>query len=300
MIYPLVYIIIVNYKGLNDTLECLMSLKLLKYNNFRIAILDNNVLDFEARQLSLKFGDWIDVIWNGKNLGFSGANNIGIRYVLKKGAEYVLLLNNDTVVSEDFLLKLLLTAINNEKAGIAVPKINFYLPKNKVWYGGGKIFFLTGDAGHIGYNEENLLLKETETDFATGCCMLIKKEVFSKIGFFNENYFMYYEDTDFCLRARKKGFKIFLSPNSLIWHKEKSANGAFLDKKYYYLTRNKLYCIQNSFSLPHKIALLATLPASWIKNYFKNFLAGNYSTNKYFCLAIKDFCLKKVGKLNEK
>jgi hypothetical protein len=224
--YPLVYVVIVNWNGLDDTLECLSSLKKIDYPNYEIVVVDNGSKNAEADRIKEAFSD-IELIKNNCNTGFVFANNQGIELALQNNGDYVLLLNNDTVVKEDFLSKLINHAETDKKVGIVGPLIKYY-KSNKIWFAGGWISYLTGLSGHYwkgkdfeDYTEKNLY----EVDYITGCALLVKKEVINEIGLLDPVYFAYYEEADWCFRAKRAGFRIEMVPNSMIEHKKSASAG---------------------------------------------------------------------------
>src|SRR3989338_2213286 len=246
-------IIVLNYKGLEDTLSCLDSLRRIKRNNFNIEIIvvDNGSGDGSKEALS-NFRD-IRLIALEKNLGYSGGNNVGIKEAIKRNSNYLLILNNDTLVDPNLLTEL----VNGAKMGdIISPKIYFAagyeFHKNRykksdlgkvIWYAGGKIDWENVMGIHIGVDEvdNGQFANIMEIDYATGACMFVKREVFEKIGFFNEKYFLYLEDMDFCVRAKRAGFKIVFGPQAIIWHKNASSSGGSGSRiQDYYITRNRL------------------------------------------------------------
>jgi len=212
---PLVYIIILNYNGGEEIIECLQGCQKIHYPRFRILVVDNASSDHSVAQIKKQFKE-VTVIQNQENLGFAAGNNVGIKYALSQKADYVLLLNNDTVVSKDFLTKMIPLAEKEASIGIVVPKILYY-QSNTLWEGWGKkIDYIRG---RVTVSAEETINQPQETNHATGCAMLIKRAVFEKIGFLPEDYFMYFEDIDFSLKARKAGFKIFYQPEAVIWHR---------------------------------------------------------------------------------
>lgn len=198
----------------------------------------------------------IKLVENQINLGFSGGNNLGIRHALENGADYVLILNNDTIADKDFLQNLVEVAEKDIHIGIVSPKIYFakgfefhkdrYLEKDLghvFWYAGGIMDWKNIIGKHRGVDEVDKGQYEEvmETDFASGCCMMLKKEVIEKVGLFDENYFLYYEDNDLCKRVRLAGYKILYVPQAVIWHKNAgSAGGSGSSLQDYYITRNRL------------------------------------------------------------
>lgn len=246
-------IIVLNYNGKKNTLECINSIKRLKKANYEVEIIivDNASSD-GSRQAFSKLKDII-LINNQSNLGYSGGNNIGIKEALKRNSDYILILNNDTIVEKNFLVNLI-KATN--KGDIISPKIyfakgfEFHESRYKkadlgkvIWYAGGEIDWQNVIGKHIGVDEvdKGQYSASIETGFATGACMFVKREVFEKVGFFDEKYFLYLEDIDLCERAKRAGFKITFEPKAIIWHKNASSSGGSGSKlQDYYITRNRL------------------------------------------------------------
>ncbi|MBN3039150.1 MAG: glycosyltransferase family 2 protein [Candidatus Omnitrophica bacterium] len=233
--YPLVYINILNYNGKNDTEEGLDSLKNLDYDNFKILIIDNGSNDGSVEYLRERFPE-AEFIENDENFGFAKGNNIGIKYALERQANYILILNNDTVVSPALLKDLLDVATKDTEIGIIGPKILYYHQKDKIWFAGGRILSLLGNSWHIGNRKKDLGRYEgiVDEDYQTGCALMIKREVIEKIGMFDPAYFAYFEDADLCLRARAQGYRVVCVRGAKIWHKiSKSIGGGLSPDKAY-------------------------------------------------------------------
>ena len=221
-----VAIIILNYKNSKDTIECVESLEKINYKNFNIIIVDNDSKDDSVEILRNHFKDKHIILNSGKNGGFAYGNNIGIKYALENGADYVLLINNDTIVEDDFLNVLVETAEKDKGVAIATGLIMNYYDKSKIWYNGGEIDWNKFYGYHLNERENfNVISEEKEITFATGCLMLIRKDIFKNIGFLSEEYFMYYEDVDFCAKVQNKGYKIVYNSNSKIYHKVSASSG---------------------------------------------------------------------------
>jgi GT2 family glycosyltransferase len=201
-------------------------LQTISYPNYKIIVVDNASGDGSVQALRSEFPT-IDIIENQKNLRFAGGNNIGLRYALEKNAEYVLLLNNDTIVEKNFLFELVHCAENDERVGIAGAKIYYYTERNKIWYAGGKIEWNIGWISHRGIRETdfNQYDQEEETDYVTGCCMLLKRNLIEKIGVLDEAYFIYGEDADWCMRAKNNGYKLMYVPTAKLYHKVSISSG---------------------------------------------------------------------------
>ena len=220
---PKVSIIILNWNGLEDTIECLESLKKITYPNYEIIVVDNGSKGNDAGVLEEKFGDYIHLIRNDKNYGYTGGNNIAIRYVLNNSSpDYLLILNNDTVVAPDFLTEMVRVAERDRSIGIIGPKIYYYGSPELIQSVGVMISMWTGQAFHAGNRSKDVGQYDIQrdVDYVSGCCLLAKREVFENVGLFDESYFCYCEDTDYCIRAERVGYKTVYLPQAKIWHKK--------------------------------------------------------------------------------
>lgn len=226
---PLVYIILVTWNRKDDTLECLRSLKNITYQNYRILVVDNASIDRTQEAVKQEFPD-VEYIYNQTNLRYGGGNNVGIRFALEHGAEYVLILNNDTTVEPNFLTHLVNAAEKNSQVGLAGPIIYYYDQPNRIWYAGGNISWWQGWLSHRGIREIDAgqYQKDEPTDFITGCCILAKRNVIETIGVFDESYFIYGEDTDWSIRASRAGFTLLFVPTAKVWHKLSVSTGGHL------------------------------------------------------------------------
>lgn len=289
-------IIVLNYNGLADTLECLESISMLNKNGLKVevVVVDNNSSDGSKKTLT-KLKN-IHLISNSRNLGFSGGNNKGIEYALSIKSNLILLLNNDTILDKNLLLGLSKTA---KSFDIISPKIYFAkgheFHKNRyktkeigkvIWYAGAKIDWNNILGSHIGVDEvdRGQYQKQHDTDFATGACMLIKKEVFEKIGLLDEKYFLYLEDMDFCVRAKKSNFKIGYDPIAFLWHKNAaSTGGSGSDLQDYYITRSRLLFVFKFGKIRTKLAVLRESLSSSDKMKKKalfSFITANFGEYK--------------------
>ena len=244
-IYSSVGIVVVNYNGLDISKECIDSLLSIDYPNYTIIFVDNGSKDGSGRKISELFKDKIVYIPLPVNLGVTGGNNAGINYSTANNLDYVLFLNNDTVVEKDFLEKLVNVSINNENA-LAVPKIICYFDKKRLDQLVGKEFdwWTTRPIDYKYYPidapEYNI---RADIKVASTCCLLVPIAVFKHIGIMDEKYFMYFDDADFTLRASKMGHRIIYEPASSIYHKcnittSKQHSTYF---QYYLMFRNIFY-----------------------------------------------------------
>lgn len=281
---PEIYIIILNWNGWQDTVECVESCRKLNYPNFRILIVDNGSTDCSEAILRERFPD-IEIISTGENLGFAGGNNFGIKYVIKKGADYIWLLNNDTIVNAETLSALVEIANLDRKIGIVGSKIYYFDNPTKIWFAGGYINWDLGITEHFGIKEFDRGQYEVikEVDFITGCSLLIKKEVIEKIGLMEEDYFLYYEDVEWCIRAQRAGYKTVYVPKSMLWHKvSASGGGTESPLVLYYNCRNSMFFYKR-YLPTHK----------WMRLYMK--LLRRYWGNIKGLLKHKPINIRKIA-----
>lgn len=229
-----------------------------------------------------------------ENSGFAGGNNAGIRYALKRGADFVLLLNNDTVVSPELVTEMLKTMESDKKNGIVGGKIYFYQnPDILQEVGGAKYYPFLGIVKPIGRWEidKKQYEEDFEVDYASGCCSLVRRELIEEIGLLDESFFHYWEETDWNLRARKKGWKVVCSSRAKVWHKLSSTSGYKSSFSDYYFTRNSLILTKKHYP--------CFLPMVFIISFYKfpvRILKGKWDNLKAVALGMLDFVKGKRGK----
>ena len=264
-----VAIVIVNWNGKDDTVVCLSSIKKMKKSNVDLSVIvvDNGSTN-DSVPVIRKTHPWVRIVETGKNLGFTGGNNVGIKDALTHGADFVWLLNNDTIVHPNALS--VLDAFK-EHVGVVGSKIYFapgyeyhkdrYSKKEQgkvFWYTGGIVDWDNMYASHRGVDEvdEGQYDRIEETQFITGCSMVMSREILESIGLLDDKYYLYFEDLDFCLRAIRAGYRLLYVPTSIIWHVNAgSSGGAGNPMHEYYLTRNRLLVGLRYAPLRTKIAL---------------------------------------------
>lgn len=234
-----IYIIVLHYGEVDNTLHCLESIGKLDNDKFqlRTVIVDNDVENRFTRSLVNARDDII--IQTNKNLGFAGGVNVGVREALSdKDCTHILILNNDTILPKDLLIKLL-----ENKSGVTGPVVKFKWDGKWKYDFGGRIDWNIGRTYHL--ESDNLTMKQfskEKIDYVSGCCMLISREVFEKIGLFDEKFFFYFEDTDFCVRAKKTGFTIGICTDTNIEHKLGGSVGRWSNKAIFYnLSSNAIF-----------------------------------------------------------
>ena len=217
---PLIGIVLLNWNNWPDTLSCLEDINKFTYppERLRVFVVDNYSSD-ESLSLLEKHNGY-ELITLEKNIGFAGGNNQGIQKALDQGCEYILLLNNDTNSPPNLLHPLLSIFSERNDAGIVAPKILYQQPPNTIWYAGGRFTTprIIGDLVGLDELDKGQYNEIRQVDFATGCCMLVHKKVFDRVGLLDADFFFYHEDIDFCLRAKQAGFSVWFQPESTIIH----------------------------------------------------------------------------------
>lgn len=300
---PKVSIIILTWNSIGLTLEVLKDIGKLNTKGLLVEtiVVDNGSTDktqeklrgYKLQSMSFK------LIRNKKNLGFAEGNNIGMRDALKRGADYVLLMNNDVIVPRNLVVQLIKVAERDSKIGLLAPKMYFakgyefhkerYSNKDLgkvIWYAGGMIDWDNIYSSHKGVDEvdKGQYDKQEETDVVNGACALIRKEVIEDIGYLDKKLFLYWEDADYSQRARKKGWKVVYTPKTHLWHKVAQASRIGSDLNDYFLTRNRMIFGMRYARLRTKLAL--------IKESFKLLVSGR----KWQKIGTKDFYLGCFGK----
>jgi GT2 family glycosyltransferase len=295
MIMQKISVIIPNWNGEKFLNGCLQSIKKNSYDNYEIIIVDNGSTDKSILSIKDEYPDVV-LIKNSDNLGFATAVNQGIKLSFENQADYVLLLNNDTVVAEDFLEKMA-SVFADKKVGIVGAKIYYHDEPKKIWFAGGNFIKWRASGQHRYWmqNDEPALSGVMESDFITGCAMLIRKEVFQDVGYFYEPYFLGVEDLDFCYQARKRGWGIKVNLDAKIFHKVSlSRAGEFSFSNGYYGTRNRLYFAfkREKNYIAGLILLFVIVPFRIIQWTIQN----RHQMLKGLMLGTKDFLLNKMGK----
>lgn len=248
---PHVAIVVLNWNGKEDTLACLDSLKHLAYPNHSIVVVDNGSTDGSASVIS-QAHPGVTLIQNNSNLGYAGGNNVGIQHALDHGAEYILLLNNDTVVDSHLLDEFVRAAAALPNFGAFSGKIYHFDPPDIIWYAGARWISKTSSFIHIGAGQHDSddFSNIAETDYASGCAFFVAADSFRKIGLLDENMYLMYEESDWCYRARKSGLRSYYIPTAKLWHKISVSIGGYASPLgTYFLTRNRLLWSKRHLSL---------------------------------------------------
>lgn len=239
----IIYIVLVNYNGMKYMEDFMASIENQTYKNYSIVLVDSGSSDGSAQWFQEHYKQH-KIIIKHENIGFACGCNIGIRYAEGKGADYILLLNIDTVLEDNVLEELVKSSSSNT---VVSPKIYSSKDKVDIWYAGGKLNLKTGS--HIQYHDERLEKRNASLakriNFVSGCCMLIPMSVIKKVGILDEKFFMYYDDDDLSIRFWKAGVRMLYVPTTSLWHK---VGGSYAGIRSvlteYYFTRNRLYLMK--------------------------------------------------------
>jgi GT2 family glycosyltransferase len=301
---PRVSIIILNWNGWKDTIECLESVYQITYPNYDVIVVDNGsenesiekIKEYAEGKLEVtskffkysrenkplhyieyileetrtgggKEGEIADLpsgrkfilIKNGKNYGFAEGNNIAIRYALKVlNPEYILLLNNDTIVDRTFLDELVNVADSDGEIGFIGPKTYYYDYHGQtdvINFAGGQLMMWRGKPVHIGWKEKDQGQYDNiaDVDYVEGSCLLARQKTLEAIGLLNPAYYLYWEETDWCMRARKAGFRLMYAPKAKIWHKVAASSKINKPITEYYITRNRTWFVMQNGNLLQRL-----------------------------------------------
>ena len=239
---PSVYIVILNWNGWKDTIDCLNSLKQTSYSNYVILVVDNGSADESVAQIHSKYPT-VEIIETQANFGFAGGNNVGIKEALKRGAEYVFLLNNDTIVDPRMLSYLVQAITGHPGAAFVGPKTFYASEPKRIWFYGSAIEESTGRAYHWpadvidGPGHQGTF----ESAYCPGSALLMRSSVLHDIGLLDQRFFVIHEDADWCLRAQRAGWKGYVVGPAIMWHKvSASFNRSSSTPGRYYFVRNGL------------------------------------------------------------
>ncbi len=255
---PDISIVLLNWNGVEDTLACLDSLCSLTYTNYNIIVVDNGSTDDSVHQIKTNFPNLI-VIESGQNLGYAEGNNVGIRYALEHDAEFILLLNNDTIVAPDVLDQLANTALQSPEVGVFGATL-FYMDKpDTIWFGGAQWNAKTLKFDYPYQDQDKALPanQSTETDYACGAALFFRAEVARSIGLLDARFFLVWEESDWCLRATRAGYGCKQVPTAYVWHKVgASFAGESSPLRQYFSYRNRLLWAEKNLSLKDLLFLI--------------------------------------------
>lgn len=282
--YPEVHFVILNYNSSEDTIECLQHLEKITYPNFKVVIVDNASTDQSVMKLR-PFCENHTLIESKRNLGYANGNNIGIKFALQESAAYICILNSDVEVEPDFLQPIIDMMGKDAKIGLCGPCICEYKEREKVQAMGANINLFTGltQRKHKGKDYASIEMEAVEVDYLGGACFVAKAEVFHRVGFIPENYFLFFEETEFCLRVKRQRYKILCYTGSRVYHKGSATISKYGGLSYFLLNYNRIVFMRRNANAIHKAVFAVYLPIEGIGRIllrkepvalFKHYIAG--------------------------
>ncbi len=323
---PSVYVILLNWNGWRDTIDCLSSLKQVTYQNLHIVILDNASTDNSIEEMSrwiqkngMLFslyvlesrkafpGKIIDsqpcqngpvgvsILSSSSNLGFCAGNNVAMEFAARENADYFLVLNNDTICEKGFLEPMVRVAVADNNAGLVGGSIYYANMPDVKWWDGGELGFF------LGFRRSNKSLEKNVyvTDWVVGCMMLIPRKIFEVFGGFDENFFAWCEDVELSIRIRKNGYSLLLVPESKIFHKVSRSIGVRSPLAYYYFARNSLLLRKKHLGKTGQIFFLAYFLSSWFFRCCVFLLRRRFDLVRAGCMGIRDYFLGYTGEMRK-
>ncbi len=243
-----ILIAIVNWNGKKDTLECLASLQKVIYPNFTIVVIDNGSNDDSVSSIREKHPN-IPIFETKENLGFAGGNNVAIEWGLKKGFDWILLLNNDTIVDPLFLDEFMNATKQRPRAMILGAKIYRYHDTQKIDHLGGVWNPKIGEFESLAFGtiDDGISFEQmSQVDYVCGAALLMHRSVPETIGFLEKDFFLFWEETDFCCRAKRAGIETWTAPRAKIWHKVSSSFTGGKPQMHYFWWRSRLLWINRN------------------------------------------------------
>jgi len=255
-----VIVVVLNWNGKADTLECLESLKRVHYPGHKIVVVDNGSTDDSVEAIRSLYPD-TEIFVNQTNLGYAGGNNVGLRRAIALGVPYFLVLNNDTVVDPDFLRELFDVAESDKTIGVVGPAVYDYGIKDRIQELGGKILWKSGQVIPVPTYDaiSGSFPKYIEVDTVCGCCFLGRVELLEKVGFLDEDFFSHWEEYDWHTRVKRNGYRVVYAGNARIWHKAGQSSRKLTGFKDYYNARNRVLFMKKNASRGQLLLFLVYL-----------------------------------------
>ena len=283
--------LIVTWNRRQDVLECIESVKQSSYPQIAVYVVDNASPDGTYEAISACHPD-VNLMRSEENLGFAGGNNLGLSWVLEDGMDAVLLLNDDVVIDQQAVSQLV-GKLADPEVGALAPKIFVHSDPETIWAAGGMVDS-RGATSQRHYGELDLGQADepVDVDYAIGCAMLVKTEVVRKVGLMDPRYYTYYEESDWCRRMRRAGYRILYVPESQTWHKV-SMNGHIRNSAPYYFARNRLLYLREGGTPPLTVAWIA---ADMIRSAVAHAARGRREESRLMVRAVADYYRKNFGK----
>jgi len=289
---PRVGVIVLHWNAVSETRQCVESLRNINYPNFMVFLIDNGST-LALEEFLDKEESGVQIIRSNENLGFSGGCNIGIRASIEAECDFVWLLNNDTTVHPDALMYLVKKAEVQPLAGIIGSTILEQEDKNVINHMGGRINPFVGRCFHLEQGKKYSEFRSAgiaTPSYVTGCSLLARVAMAEEVGLLDEGYFLYWEDADWCVRARRHGWGIAIADDSLVYHAGSGSLGSMSILKGYFLARNSIRFILKFYPW------LAPLAIFWWPrwHFINHILRGRFQHAKMSVRGLSDFFMRRV------
>jgi len=301
---PKVAVIILNYNGKSDTLACLESVYKVDYAHLEVIVADNGSTDNSLEAVRRSYPQ-ARIIAYDTNVGYAEGNNRAILDAIPRGAEYLFLLNNDMIVDKGIVGHLVRAIEQLPQAAFLSPKIYYFSEPSKIWFAGGYWSARSANIISSGYQriDDYSSWEETkETEFVFGCAMFFRADIIKRIHLMSPEYFLVWEESDWCMRARKLGYKCYVVPAAKAWHKIEASFKKVSDGmlRYYFWNRNRLLWIERNLSWPEKLQVwLGAIMPELCKNFFGLFISPMQSSRRMYSAvymrAVRDYVFRRFG-----
>ncbi|MFD1597918.1 glycosyltransferase family 2 protein [Halobellus rarus] len=281
---PTVGIVVLTWENYGETSDCLDSLESISYPNYRVVVVDNGSEDGSLERLRREY-EWCEFVANDENLGFARGNNAGIRHALDAGVDYVLLLNDDTIVTEDFLEPLVETAERYERVA-AVGGVIHHAETGEIHNAGYRFYPWAGGKARL--IREPPRDEPYPVDYVQTCLVLLDPDFLTEISLLNDAYFLGMEDVDLAWKARARGWKVLTTPDSKIYHRIGLTGGTspFMT---YHSTRNKLQFAAENFSLTERTMFYPSFAAVLLLAFVKWAVTGQTAAIRTVLIGLRDY-----------
>ncbi|WP_164509289.1 glycosyltransferase family 2 protein [Lapidilactobacillus gannanensis] len=278
-----VSIIILNYNNFADTIECLKNVRQIDYDNFEIIIVDNHSTDHSIMELRKSIQSNEVLLPAQINYGYAAGNNIGIKYALNQGTDYLCILNNDVEVDKHFLTVMVDTLEKHTEIGIAGPKICDYYDRNRIQSAGAMVNMNLGRATDLykGQKISEVSQKILSCDYVGGACLVVRASAIDKAGLIPENYFLFYEENEWCAHFKQHGYQVAGLTEATVWHKGSHTIGKISGLSEYFMYRNLVIFIKRNGNLKNKIIFNLYFIAFCLKSLFTK--KNGIRFFKYYC-----------------
>jgi GT2 family glycosyltransferase len=269
---PSVAVIVLNWNGTDDTIECLRSLMRVDYSRCEIVVVDNGSRESPRDRIAAEFPS-VTYLQTARNLGYAGGNNVGIRHALARGHDYVFVLNNDTTVEPDFLTQAVAVAESDPSIGVVGVKILAWDRPGRVWVAYGRVTYRQSLIRLVGYygRDDGTYDEQCDVEWIPGTAMLFPRRALERVGLFDETFFAYHEDVDWCTLAREQGLRVVFTPRARIRHKGHRSSGGkgYVTPRQYLAGRNMVLFVRKHARWYQALRFLAfqlgTLPFQYLR-----------------------------------